>query len=365
MPQTKRPVGKAFLPTFFVVPLFLVGIANAALPEIKIEVFSDFQCPYCAQFAKPIRDLQSKGIEGVQTKVEFKNFPLSFHPDSQLAHQAAFAAGQQGKFWEMHDLLFANQSALKRESLLDYARKLNLDMDRFLKDLDGPKSKQQVDADKAAGQKLGVNGTPTFFVDGKEYSGTKSFDQLKELVAGEQLRKQAIAEVPDSLMSKGPANSPVTIEFFADLQSPVSRPANSVLDQLMARYPSKVRVQFRNFPLAFHPQASLAHDAAMAAARQGHFWEVEAYLLDHQDSLREQDLIAYAGHLGLDAANFAETIQHHRYAPRVEADVMDGVKRGIRGSPVIFVNSNRIDGVPSLEKLTEYVEKELAAKHQN
>lgn len=285
--------------------LFLATLASAA--EVKVEVFSDFQCPYCAQFAKPIRELQAKGL----AKVEFKNFPLSFHADSQLAHQAAFAAGEQGKFWEMHDLLFANQSSLKRESLLEYARKLNLDMDRFVKDIDGPKSKQTIDADKAEAQKLGVNGTPTFFVDGKEYSGTKSFEQLKELVAGEQLRKQAIAEIPDSLMSKGPTGSPVTIEFFADLQSPVSRPANSVLDQLLARYPSSVRLQFRNFPLAFHPQAALAHDAAMAAARQGHFWEIEKYLLDYQDSLREQDLIAYASHLGVSA----ETIQQHRYAP--------------------------------------------------
>ncbi|MGI8743078.1 MAG: DsbA family protein [Bryobacteraceae bacterium] len=346
----------------FLLSLMLVGLAAATEPEIKVEVFSDFQCPYCAQFAKPVRELQTKGIEGVRTKVDFKNFPLSFHADSQLAHQAAFAAGEQGKFWEMHDLLFANQAALKRDSLLDYARKLGLDMDRFVKDLDGSESKKRIEADKAEGQKLGVNGTPTFFVDGKEYSGTKSFDQLKELVAGEQLRKRAIAEVPDSLMSKGPANSPVTIEFFADLQSPVSRPAGAVLDQLMARYPSKVRVQFRNFPLAFHPQASLAHDAAMAAARQGHFWEVETYLLDHQDSLREQDLIAYAGKLGIDQTQFAETIQQHRYAPRVEADVMDGFKRGIRGSPVIFVNGRRIDGVPSLEMLTEYVGAELGKK---
>jgi protein-disulfide isomerase len=184
-------------------------------------------------------------------------------------------------------------------------------------------------------------------------------------VAGEQQRLQAISEIPDSLMSKGPANSPVIIEFFADLQSPVSRPASDVLDQLLSRYPATVRLQFRNFPLAFHPQAGLAHDAAMAAARQGHFWEVESYLLDHQDSLREQDLIAYAGRLGLDAAKFAETIQQHRYAPRVDADLMDGVRRGIRGSPVIFVNGNRIDGVPSLQMLTEYVEKELAARHVN
>ena len=139
----------------------------------------------------------------------------------------------------------------------------------------------------------------------------------------------------------------------------MSRPAIDVLNQLMQRYPSKVRLQFRNFPLAFHPQASVAHEAAMAAARQGHFWEFATYVLDHQDSLREQDLISYAGRLGLDETRFAEMIQQRRYAPRVQADLEAGFKRSIRGSPVIFVNGRRIDGVPSLQTLTEYVEAEL------
>ena len=78
--------------------------------------------------------------------------------------------------------------------------------------------------------------------------------------------------------------------------------------------------------------------------------------------MREQDLIAYAGKLGIDQTKFAEMIQQRRYAPRVEADVMEGFKRGIRGSPVIFVNGKRIDGVPSLQSLVEYVEADLAKK---
>ena len=235
-------------------------------------------------------------------------------------------------------------------------------MDRFRKDLDSDRLKQAIERDKAEGAKLGVSGTPTFFVNGKEYSGTRSYEQLKQLVQGEQRRKWAVSEITDSMMSRGPAGAGVTLEFFADLESPVSRPAISVVEEVLRRYPSAVRLQFRNFPLAFHPQAPLAHEAAMAAARQGHFWEFAAYILDHQDSLREQDLIAYAGGLGMDETQFAETIRQRRYSARVDSDLADGVKRGIRGSPVIFVNSRRIDGVPSLQALTEYVEAELAAK---
>jgi protein-disulfide isomerase len=345
---------------------FLAPFAFAAepvsQPQVQIEIFSDFQCPYCKMFAPAAREVESKGIEGINTKVEFKNFPLSFHPFAQLAAQAAAAAREQGKFWEMHDLLFANQSALGREDLLKYAASLKLDMPKFKRDLDSEPIKKMIETDKAEGDSKHVQGTPTFFVNGKEYSGTKSLDELKALVKGGFGRTMALTEITDNLMSKGPLTAPVTIEFFADLESPVSRSANYVLEELMAKYPTDVRLQFRNYPLSFHAQAALAHDAAMTAAHDGHFWEMANYIFDHQETVREQDLIAYAGRLGLDQEKFAATIQKRKYTPRVDADLADGFQRGVRGSPVIFVDDKRIDGVPSLQTLTEYVDAALAAK---
>jgi protein-disulfide isomerase len=336
-----------------------------AAGKVEIILFSDFLCPFCAHFARAFRELQSKGVEGVQTNVQFKHFPLGMHPAAPLLHQAALAAGEQGKFWEMHDLLFANQSAVTRDRLVQHATGLGLDTNRFGKDLDSDRLKQLIVADKAEGDKLGVQGTPTFFVNGKVYVGTRSFEQLKQLVQNEQRRMRAVSEITDNLLSRGPADAPITLEFFADLQSPISRSALAVLDEAARRYPSKVRIQFRNFPLAFHPQAPLAHEAAMTAAAQGRFWEFARYILDHQDALREQDLIAQAGRLGLDEGKFAELLARHQYAPRVEVDLEVGLKRGIRGSPVIFVNGTRIDGVPNLEKLLEYVESELAARSKD
>lgn len=325
---------------------------------VTIEVFSDFQCPYCAQFAKPVHELAAKGVPGVQAQVKFRHFPLGFHPDAQLASQAVVAAERQGKFWEMHDALFANQSAIKRGDLVIHATKLGLDVKRFEKDLDSDDVKKQVEADKAEGARLKVNGTPTFFVNGKEYSGTRTYEQLSELIGGEQRRAKALEEIPPSAMAKGPADAPVTIEFFADLQSPVSRPALQVIQAVASQF-QLVRLQFRNFPLAFHPQAGLAHDAAMTAARHGRFWEFAAYILEHQESLREQDLIAHAGTLGLDATDFAKALQEHRYTPRVDADLADGLKRGLRGSPVTFVGDKRFDGVPNLAALATAVQEAL------
>jgi protein-disulfide isomerase len=356
----------------FTVPMLIVAMQLAAAqpkpvvptppPErVDIILFSDFQCPYCAQLAPAIREIQTKGIDGVQPMIVFKNFPLSIHPNSQLAHQAAMAAKEQGKFWEMHDLLFANQSKAQRSDLLEYAKRLKLDLVRFQKDLDSDRIKQLIAVDLAEGNKAGVSGTPSYTINGKMYSGTKSLPQLTELIAGDYRRSRALAEIGDSVMSKGPASAPVTLELFADLESPVSRPALEIIDQVMQRYPSTVRLQFRNFPLAFHPQAALAHEAAMTAARQGHFWEFATFILGHQDSLREQDLIALAGRLGLDEAQFADTLHAHRYAPRVEADLIAGQNRGIRGSPVILVNDKRIDGVPSVKTLTDDIDAALKA----
>lgn len=333
----------------------------AAIDRVQIILFTDFQCPFCAQFAHSFREIQSNGVEGAEITVQFKHFPLSMHPAAPLAHRAALAAGEQGKFWEMHDLLFANQAAVKRDDLVNYANRLGLDMDRFKSDLDSDRLKKIIEADQAEGEKLRVQGTPTFFVNGRAYSGALSVEQLKKLVLGEQQRMQVMAELTDNLLSYGPADAPVTLEFFADLQSPVSRPALDALDQVIRKYPSKVRIQFRNFPLAFHPQAPLAHEAAMTAAAHGRFWEFARYILDHQESLREQDLIALAGRLGVDEMKFVETLQQHRYAVKVNADLEAGARRGIRGSPVIFVNEIRIDGVPSLAQLMEYVESRLAA----
>ena len=334
---------------------------SASDPEVTLEIFSDFQCPYCKMSALAARKVARNGVEGVRTTVDFRNFPLNIHPFAQLGAQAASAAGEQGKFWEMHDVLFANQKALQRPDLLRYAESLKLDMARFQKDLDSDAIKKRIEADKAEGVKLGVRGTPTFFINGKKYTGTRTYEQLAKLVKDESKRMVALAEIDEKTMSTGPPGAPVTVEFFADLESPVSQTALSVLNDMMARNPSSVRLQFRNFPLSFHPQAPLAHNAAMVAAHYGHFWEIAGYIFDHQSSLQEPDLIAYAGKIGIDEQQFAVMIQEQRYQGRVDADLEEGAKRGIRGSPVVFVNGKRIDGVPSRKTLDEYVEAALAA----
>lgn len=339
-----------------------VSAAATPLKPVEVVVFSDFQCPFCAQLSRPLRELQATGVDGVTMALTFKNFPLPMHQRAQLAHQAALAAGEQGKFWEMHDLLFANQQHAQRDDLIEYAGRLGLDLDRFRRDMDSDRIKQVIEADKADGRQLHVNGTPTFYVNGREFSGNTPLADLKRILVAEQRRARTLDDVDDTSMSRGPANAPVTLEMFVDLRSPVSRPALDAVNELMLRYPSQVRLQFRHFPLAFHPYAALAHEAAVTAARSGRFWEFAASLLDHQGSLREPELVAMAGRIGLDEAAFARALREHVYAPRVDADLQMGLKKGIRGSPAILLNGRRIDGVPGAQTLTEYVEAALSRR---
>src|SRR5262249_51893282 len=125
-----------------------------AAARVEIVLFSDFQCPYCAQLARSLRELQSKGVSGVQLSVKFKHFPLALHPAAPRLHLAALAAGEQGKFWEMHDLLFSNRSATGRDDLTGYAAGLGLDLERFSNDLESDLLKRVIETDMAEGERL-------------------------------------------------------------------------------------------------------------------------------------------------------------------------------------------------------------------
>jgi protein-disulfide isomerase len=114
--------------------------------------------------------------------------PLDIHKDAPLAHVAAMAAGDQGRFWEFHDKLFANQTKIKREFLLQYARELGLDMKKFEHALDIEQARPVIDADEAEAKALGITGTPAFFVNGRFLSGAKPFEEFAQVINAELTR---------------------------------------------------------------------------------------------------------------------------------------------------------------------------------
>jgi protein-disulfide isomerase len=154
---------------------------------VQIVAFSDFQCPFCSR-VNPTMEQIEKAYEN-KVAIYFKQYPLPFHDKAPLAAEAALAAHEQGKFWQMHDKLFGNQQALDRASLENYAQELGLDMAKFKSALDTGKFKDQVQKDLAQGSSAGVNGTPSFVINGKLLVGAQPFDEFKKMIDAELAKK--------------------------------------------------------------------------------------------------------------------------------------------------------------------------------
>ena len=151
--------------------VYQIPVASSAVrgpkdAPVTITMFSDFQCPFCAQTAPVIEQV----LAAYPNDVNFvmKQFPLrSIHPQADPAARAAIAAGKQGKFWEMHDELYKNSRTLSPETIKGLAEKLGLDMKKFEADMNSDEVKKQVEEELALGAKSDVRGTPSFFVNGK------------------------------------------------------------------------------------------------------------------------------------------------------------------------------------------------------
>jgi formate-nitrite transporter family protein len=138
-------------------------------PVILVE-YGDFECPHCGRAYPIVKG--AKQYLGKELAVVYRHFPLAeMHPHATLAAEAAEAAGAQGKFWEMHDMLFEHQDALEQEDLVAYAEMLDLDVTRFTRELASGVHVKKVTDDFRGGVRSGVNGTPTFFINGERFDG--------------------------------------------------------------------------------------------------------------------------------------------------------------------------------------------------
>ncbi len=164
-------------------------VRGPADAPVEIVEFSDFQCPFCGR-ARPTID-QIRKTFGDKVKIVFRDFPLtSIHPQAYQAAEAGECARQQGKFWEFHDALFANQRALSEDDLKRHAAELGLDTAKFAACLDGGQAKAHVDADVKEGEALGVSSTPSFFINGRFVAGALPYATFEKIVNEELARKK-------------------------------------------------------------------------------------------------------------------------------------------------------------------------------
>jgi protein-disulfide isomerase len=372
---------------------------------ITILVFSDFESFPCARSASVIDGLLQQTRD---VRVIFKHAPAASNPNAMLAHEAALAGGAQGKFWEMHDVLFENQTHLTRADLLGYAKSLGLDLAAFERALDNHTYRPIVERDLAEAAGLGVTTTPTFFVNGRRLVGPQGYASLgaviESLLAGvppdKRVQAELVAAGPAqqidlrSAPTRGPATAPVSLVEFSDFECPYCAMAAPVVKQLLAAYPAQVRFAFKHYPLPMHKESPLAHEAALAAGEQGKFWEMHDALFaetagtDRQRAgtdererggtdgtvhaaqeprlgtavsvpFTREDLIAKAKQLNLDVPRFTRDLDSHRFKPQVDADRQEGNRLGVDGTPFFFINGHAISGGASLADFKHLIDAAL------
>lgn len=153
--------------------------------KVTLVEFGDYQCPACA-VAQPAVEQIKTDYKGKITYV-FRNFPLPLHSNAKIGAEAAEAAGEQGKYWEMNNILYSRQSDWSENSnpldlLVSYAKELNLDTARFKKSIDDYKFDEKIKGDQTDGETLGVNSTPTFFLNGEKIVGGQSYESWKKKI---------------------------------------------------------------------------------------------------------------------------------------------------------------------------------------
>jgi protein-disulfide isomerase len=367
------------------------GPANALVTMV---VFSDFQCPFCARVQPTLNTLMTE--YGRDLRLVWRDQPLSFHEQAGPAALAARAAAAQGKFWEMHDRLFADQAHLSRADFLRYAADLGLDVKAFSAAMDAEATRRAIRADAAAARKLGARGTPTFFINGKLLMGAQPIEafravidpelkRAREMVAAgtpvgdvyDQLMKGAVAVKPgadvspeddDTVVrvdvgdapSKGPKDAPLTVVVFSDFQCPFCKRVEPTLARLESQYPRQVRMVWKNFPLPFHDNARPAAQAAMAANAQGKFWEMHDQLFAHTDALEAPSLERYAEALRLDMKRFRADLASGAHDEQIQRDLEQGQALGVRGTPVVFINGRKIAGAHPWDVFKSIADAELA-----
>jgi len=159
--------------------------------------------------------------------------------------------------------------------------------------------------------------------------------------------------------SRGPAEAPVTIVAFSDFQCPYCAKGRDVLEQVQARYPTEVRLVFRDFPLEFHDNAMGAAQAARCAGEQEAFWAMHDTMFENQRGLDLEGLVAMGTKIGLDEAEFVACLDSGRHEEAVLADLDAGKKVGVSGTPAFFINGIMLEGAQPLESFAQIIEGEL------
>ena len=375
---------------------------------VTIVEFSEFQCPFCARVLPTTK--QVFDTYGDKVRVVWRNNPLSFHNNAAPAAAVAMEAHAQGgndKFWELHDVLFANQKALGRAELEGYAEKAGLDVEKVKKALDEGTHTKAIQADQAIAAQVGARGTPYFFVNGRQLRGAQPFAGFQkvideEIATAEGLLKQGVTKAqmyatvtkdgltkaaeakpkpaaarpgqPDPKAvykvplkgnepQKGADDALVTIVEISDFECPFCGRVEPTIKQVQDKYGKDVRVVWMNNPLPFHKNAKPAANAALEAhAQKGNkgFWAMHEKMFANQKALTTDNLEKWAKEIGLNMGKFKKALADDKYGKTIQEQQTLASSLGARGTPAFFINGRNLRGAQPLTAFTSLIDEELA-----
>lgn len=390
-----RPADSGKVLLFKVEPGGAPSVGPAGAPVTIVE-FIDFQCPFCARAHDTVKRIL-KEYPG-KVRVVFKQHPLPMHPQATIASELALAAHEQGKYPEVQDRLFAVQRELAqwgngaqaKERALAFAREAGLDAGKVTQALDSGRHRAAIEADTKQATDVGATGTPAFFVNGRFLSGARPYEQFKAVIdeelagkrpafewathVSQQRDREAAAaqraqQAEDArvyqvdlkgAVATGPERAPVTIVEFTDFQCPFCQRVQPTLKQILQDYKGKVRLVTKNLPLAFHNQARPAARAALAAHRQGKYWEFRDLLFQNNRNLAEDQLVAHATSLGLNLQKFRADMSSPEVEQIITSDERAAQEIGATGTPTFLINGHKLVGAHPLETFKQRIEAELA-----
>lgn len=387
-------------PDIFPLPVGSSPVLGPKDAAVTIVVFSDLECPYCAEAHAELELLQSQMPRDV--RLVFKHFPLSFHPNAGDAARAASAMAEQGKFWEFIHLAYQRQDALGPRQYEAIVEQIGGDLAAYRVTVDQRKHIERIERDMQLGEQINVAGTPTVFFNGVALQGAFTAADLRPVVmqqkqiadafvaAGvpkeevywrmvraqyqplpeseatekdpqQEARELVYIPAGDSPAKGAPEDKTlVTIVVFSDFECPYCKEANPALHQVLEENKDSVRLVFKHFPLPFHKRADNAAGAAVLAHRQGKFWELHDLLFANQQALSNADLQSYIEKVGIKGLDVNKKMQEDpSVAEAINADMVMGVEAGVSGTPTMFINGIKVMGGLEKEALDEIVKEQL------
>lgn len=378
------------------VPITGMPVFGDAQALVTIVSFTDYECPYCSKADARIEALRAE--YGNRLRVVVGSRPLPMHTHAEGAARAFLAAVELGKGEAMHAKLFAKQDSLGDDAYRAAAADVGLDLDAFDRMRKGAKVDASLKLADELSRNLDVQGTPTFFVNGRKLVGARPIEAFRALIDEEMAKAQALVDsgtpraavyakimqnappapapkasgtvsddvavdVPiDGAPIRGDARAPVTIVLFSDFECPFCVKAEATLKAVQEARPGVVKVVFRQRPLPLHPNARLAARAALAADKQGRFWEYHDALVDHRDALDRASLQKYASETRLALSRFERDLDDPSLDARITEDEKEAARLEVKGTPTAFVNGHRIVGAQPIGTWLAEVDRAVAAK---